>query len=221
VESILIALSIVVALAAGREIVLALTIRNRVVRRLSQFAASPSSVGQEDDMSSTFAAWPGWSLILNPCEEAADRVPLLLKEIADGFGSEAAFFAVRSARRRAEWCLVPQWTYPDGRFAGDARLTLSDDLLEELLTCGSVVLDKAMGDSIPDSVAALGIESAVIAAVRGPKLNALLVICNRRKLVGQTPYQVHYTKRDDELATVIGRVVADEGMLLQAPTTTP
>lgn len=156
---------------------------------------------------------PNWDRIVHGrIEKAQRRVPFLLKEIAEKLESQTAFLLAPSGEMPEVWTIPEGWIYSEKEFPTDLSISDETDLIEKALSEESVVLDTKIGDILPEPLAKSGIESAIAAAVGYPNPEALIVVCNRKKLVGRPPFQVRYTRADDELAVVMARVISMDGV---------
>ena len=145
-------------------------------------------------------------------EKEQGRVSLLLKQIAEKLESETAFLLAPSTETPGVWIIPDGWIYREKAFPTDLSISDETDLIEKALSEESVVLDTEIGDVIPEPLAKSGIESAIVSAVGYPNGEALLVICNSKKLVGRPPFQARYTRADEELAVVMARVLSIDGL---------
>lgn len=156
---------------------------------------------------------PNWSLIVHGrVEEGRKRITLVLKEIAENLDSEMAFLLTPSIETSSIWRIPAGWIYSEKDLPTDFSICAEEDIIKKSLLEESVVLDSKTGDRIPEPLARLGIKSAIGVALGYPEREALLIICNGKKLVGKIPFQVHYTKADNELAVVIARVISLDGV---------
>ena len=154
---------------------------------------------------------PNWSRIVHGRGERSGA-SLLLKEIAEKLESETVLLLAPSGETPEVWTIPEGWIYSEKDFPTDFSIFGEADIIEKTLSEESVVLDTKLGDTIPEPLAKSGIESAIAVAVGYPEPEALLVVCNSKKLVGRPPFQVRYTKADDELATVMARVISMDGV---------
>ena len=156
---------------------------------------------------------PNWSRIVHGrAKEERSRVSVLLEEIAEKLESETAFVLAPSREMPGVWTIPDGWVYSEKEFPPDLSISGEADILEKALSEESVVLDTRIGDTIPEPLAKSGIESAIAVAVGYPKREALLVVCNSKKLVGEAPFQVRYTRADNELAVMMARVISMDGV---------
>jgi len=156
---------------------------------------------------------PNWSRIIHGgVEEDLDRVSLLLKEITEKLESETAFVLTPSKETPGIWTILEGWIYSEKEFPTDLSVSNEADIIKKTLLEESMVLDTKLEDRIPEPLEKLGIESVIAVAIGYPKREALLVVCNRKKLVGRPPFQIHYTKADGELAVVMARVISMDGV---------
>lgn len=156
---------------------------------------------------------PNWSRIVHRrVEEKRRQVSFLLEEIAEKLESETAFLLVPSRETPEVWTIPEGWIYSEKEFPTNLSISGEADIIEKALSEESVVLDAKIGDTIPEPLANSGVESGIAVAIGYPKREALLMVCNSKKLVGRPPYQVHYTRADDELAVVMARVISMDGV---------
>ena len=156
---------------------------------------------------------PNWSRIVHGrVAEGQSRISLLLKEIAEKLESETALLLAPSAEKPEVWTIPKGWVYSEKEFPIDLSISDKSDIVKRTLSEESVVLDAKLEDAIPEALARLSIESAIAVAVGYPRREALLLICNSKKLVGRPPFQVSYTKADGELAMVMARVISMDGV---------
>lgn len=156
---------------------------------------------------------PNWSRIVHGrVEKEQRRVSFLLKEIAEKLESETAFLLAPSGEMPKVWTIPAGWIYSEKEFPTDLSISDETDLIKKALSEESIVLDAKIGDIIPEPLAKSGIESAIAVAVGYPNREALLVVCNSKKLVGRPPLQVRYTRADEKLAVVMARVISMDGV---------
>lgn len=154
-----------------------------------------------------------WSRIVHTgAERAPQRVVSLLKEVAGNFNSETAFLLAPAEQEPGLWRIPEGWVYSEKDFSADFSLPAGADVVRHALSDESVVLDAEAGDTIPELLAKAGIRSVVAAAVGFRQREALLVVCNAKKLSGRAPFQVRYTTAHRELAMIMARVISMDGV---------
>ena len=154
-----------------------------------------------------------WSRIVHTgVEETPKRVRPLLREVADRLDSETAFVLAPSAAHPGFWEIPEGWVYSRRTFPAGLSVPADLDMVSKAMSEESVVFDTEAGDIIPEPLAKAGVKSVVAAAVGYPEREALLVVCNARKVSGNPPFQVRYTMAHVELALVMARVISMDGV---------
>lgn len=156
---------------------------------------------------------PNFSWIVHGrVEEEKWRAFRLLMDIANKVNSEISFVLVPSEEYSGFWTIPEGWFYSEREFPSNLSISSDEELIRKVLLDESIVLDPELGDKIPESFSQVGIRSLIAVALGFPKREALLVVCNSKEPSGKPPYQVSYTRGDDELAKVMARVISMDGV---------
>lgn len=139
--------------------------------------------------------------------ETGHKSSLPLREIAQYFDSERVFVLVPCKERRGWWVVPERCVYPEGGFRKGFCISKQNTVVGEALSNGYIVVDPNLGDKVPQVLQKAGIRSAIIVGVMDQEKEALLVVCNSKRLTGVKPFQVSYTRRNCEDAEVFARLV--------------
>ena len=154
---------------------------------------------------------PNWSRIIHGgVEEGPSRVSLLLKDISENLVSEAVFLLAPSGEKPKVWTIPEGWVYPENWVSKDFSISDRTNVIKKALSEEYIVLDPNIGNKMPLFLEKLGVKSAIAAAVGYPEREALLMICNSKKAIGNPP--LYYTMKDANFAVVIARVISMDGV---------
>ena len=155
---------------------------------------------------------PNWSVLRGMLEQELSRASFFLKEVAENLSSEKAFFLAPSRRMPGAWTIPEGCVYSERDSPTDLSISSESDIIQRALSQESIVLDTAIGDTIPEPLAKLGVTSAIVAAVGYPAQQALLVFCNSKRLIGRPPFQVRYTRAHVEFAIAVASLMSVYGV---------
>ena len=156
---------------------------------------------------------PNWSrLIHGRVDEGTERVSLLMKEIAEKLNSEMAFVLWPDRTKAGIWRVPRGWMYAEREVSDEISLSDQEPIVQQTLHNERMVLDKGLGDAIPQTFEQMGVHSLVATVIGHQKREGLLVVCNSKSFAGTPPYQLRYQRADVDLALVMARVISLDGV---------
>lgn len=156
---------------------------------------------------------PNWSRVIHGrVHEGAERVSLLMEEIAEKANSEIACMLCPDRTRTGIWSVPSGWVYAEREVPAEISLPEEEEFVRQVLKQERVVLDAGLGDAIPQPFERMGVHSLIATAIGREKREGMLVVCNSKNVAGTSRFQLHYQRADVDLAMVMARVISLDGV---------
>lgn len=194
-QTILFVMSAIMVVAGAYLLAQGLLTRNRVLKKIR---------------SQDYPSWimPNWGLFLRwDLQKEPQKAYFVLQEIAGTLKSETAFFLIQSKQVPKGWIIPKGWIYSEREFGTNFILHNDLEIIRKAIAAESLILDVNGGDTIPDPLSERGIKSVIAVSAKLPRCEALLMVCNSKERSGRAPYEVSYTRADNELAVVMTRLL--------------